>query len=257
MNDHSDGLLIIDHLHKSYCHDNTETEVLKNVTFRVGQGEIVGVVGPSGCGKSTLLHLVAGFDQDYRGDIAFCGQKITCPATERGMVFQSPQLFSWLKIKDNIAFGPKRQHMAKEDISAQTRIFLERVGMLDFLDYYPEQLSGGMQQRVALARALIMKPKLLLMDEPFSALDYQSRLEMQRLTLKLWEEYKPSILLVTHDIEEALLLADRIIVLSKGPGEIIRELSVNFDRPRDLSLIKSLSFHQLKSQILDQLSVLM
>ena len=255
MNKQKNGLLTVDHLFKNYHHDTTETDVLNDVSFHMGEGEIVSVVGPSGCGKSTLLHLIAGFDQNYQGNVTFSGRQITGPGTERGMVFQRPQLFSWLRVKDNVSFGLKRQHMAKEALVEQTRTFLERVGMLDFQDYFPDQLSGGMQQRVALARALIMKPKLLLMDEPFSALDYQSRLEMQQLTLKLWEEYKPSILFVTHDIEEALLLADRIIVLSKRPGKIIRVLSVQFERPRDLSLIKNLSFHQLKSEILDLLTV--
>ena len=224
--------------------------------MQVQEGDFISIVGPSGCGKSTLLHLIAGFDTDYSGEMTFCGEKIICPSTRRGILFQSPQLFPWLKVKDNIAFGLKLQHLPADQIEMETKTYLERVGMTDFQDFYPDQLSGGMQQRIALARALVMKPKLLLMDEPFSSLDYQTRLEMHQLTLKLWMEYKPSILFVTHDIEEALLLSDKIFILSERPASLVREIEVPFQRPRDLSLIKTLPFNQLKAEILDLLFVL-
>lgn len=253
MNDQDSCLLRVSHLYKNYCQNGEDTEVLSDLSFRLAKGEIVSIVGPSGCGKSTLMHLLAGFDRDYRGEVVFSEQKITGPSTDRCLVFQNPQLFSWLKVKDNISFGLKRKRMEKEEIEFRTQTLLSRIGMLDFQGYYPEQISGGMQQRVALARSLIMMPKLMLMDEPFSALDYQSRLEMQRLTLRLWDEYKPSMLFVTHDIEEAILMSDRIIVLSKRPGKIISELSVVFERPRGISLIKNFEFHQMKADILDLL----
>jgi len=253
MNDQDSCLLRVSHLHKNYCQNGYAIEILSDLSFRLAEGEIVSIVGPSGCGKSTLMHLIAGFDQDYQGEVFFSEQKITGPSTDRCMVFQNPQLFSWLKIKDNISFGLKRKRMGKEEIEFQTQAVLSRIGMVDFQEYYPEQISGGMQQRVALARSLIIRPKLMLMDEPFSALDYQSRLAMQQLTLRLWDEYKPSMLFVTHDIEEAILMSDRIIVLSKRPGKIISELPVSFERPRCLSLIKNFEFHQMKAGILDML----
>lgn len=263
-------LLKIEHLSKAYesniypsstCFSKSgkdrseKIQVLNNITIHVRSGEILSLLGPSGCGKSTLLHLASGFEKADEGQILFEGTPVTGPGVERGMIFQTPELFSWLTVRDNIAFGPKRARFPKGEIREKTEAYLDLIGMTDFQNYYPNQLSGGMQQRVALARALIMKPKLLLMDEPFSALDYQARLEMQGLMLKLWNEYRPSILFVTHDIEEALFLSDRVLVLSKRPGKIIRELPVPFPRPRTPGLIKEVSFHHMKSVILDLMSI--
>jgi len=253
MNDQVGALLSIDHLVKSYYQFHTEKKILDDVSLHIGEGEIVSIVGPSGCGKSTLLNIIAGFDRDYRGKVLFNGGPITGPSIERGVIFQNPQLFSWLKIQDNIAYGLRRNKTEKDLIAAQINGYLTRMDLLEFRGYYPDQLSGGMQQRVSLARVLVMKPKLLLMDEPFSSLDYQSRLRMQGLTLELWEEYKPSIVFITHDIEEAILVADRVIVLSKLPGKIIQEINVPFRRPRELALIKSIEFNQIKAEILDLL----
>ena len=249
-------LLSINEVNKSFTNSTPAINVISGLSLQVREGDFISIVGPSGCGKSTLLHLIAGFDRDYSGEMTFCGEKIINPSTRRGILFQSPQLFPWLKVKDNIAFGLKLQHLPANQIEMETQTYLERVGMTDFQDFYPDQLSGGMQQRIALARALVMKPKLLLMDEPFSSLDYQTRLEMHQLTLKLWNEYKPSILFVTHDIEEALLLSDKIFILSERPASLVREIAVPFQRPRELSLIKTLPFNQLKAEILDLLFVL-
>lgn len=247
------SLLTVSRLFKSFSQNGTETEVLEDLSFRLNEGEIVAIVGPSGCGKSTLLHILSGFDRGHAGEILFRGEEIAGPSYERGMIFQNPQLFSWLSVRDNISFGLKRKKIGKAEISRQTNSLLLQTGMADFADFFPYQLSGGMQQRVALARALVMRPMLLLMDEPFSALDYQSRLGMQELTLSLWNEYRPSLLLVTHDIEEAVLMADRVIVLSERPGRIISEIIIPFARPRRLSLLKDFRFHSLKTEILDLL----
>ena len=256
MSNQPEVLLSINDVNKSFTNSIPAINVISGLSLQVREGDFISIVGPSGCGKSTLLHLIAGFDKDYSGEMTFCGEKIIHPSTRRGILFQSPQLFPWLKVKDNIAFGLKLQHLPADQIEMETQTYLERVGMTDFQDFYPDQLSGGMQQRIALARALVMKPKLLLMDEPFSSLDYQTRLEMHQLTLKLWNEYKPSILFVTHDIEEALLLSDKIFILSERPASLVREIAVPFQRPRELSLIKTLPFNQLKAEILDLLFVL-
>jgi NitT/TauT family transport system ATP-binding protein len=256
MSNQPEVLLSINDVNKSFTNSIPAINVISGLSLQVREGDFISIVGPSGCGKSTLLHLIAGFDRDYSGEMTFCGEKIISPSTRRGILFQSPQLFPWLKVKDNIAFGLKLQHLPADQIEMETQTYLERVGMTDFQNFYPDQLSGGMQQRIALARALVMKPKLLLMDEPFSSLDYQTRLEMHQLTLKLWNEYKPSILFVTHDIEEALLLSDKIFILSERPASLVREIAVPFQRPRELSLIKTLPFNQLKAEILDLLFVL-
>lgn len=256
MSNQPEVLLSINEVIKSYTNSTPAINVINGLSLQVREGDFISIVGPSGCGKSTLLHLIAGFDRDYSGEMTFCGEKIIRPSTRRGILFQSPQLFPWLKAKDNIAFGLKLQHLPADQIERETKTYLEHVGMTDFQNFYPDQLSGGMQQRIALARALVMKPKLLLMDEPFSSLDYQTRLEMHQLTLKLWNEYKPSILFVTHDIEEALLLSDKIFILSERPTSLVREIAVPFQRPRELSLIKTLPFNQLKAEILDLLFVL-
>ncbi len=245
--------LAVDDLVKAFPGQTGLKPVLSDISFVVDEGEIVSLVGPSGCGKSTLLHILAGFDTDFQGCVMFAGQPIDGPSTERGMIFQIPQLFSWLSVEDNIGFGLKRAGVPKGERQIRVNEFLQGVGMEEYRSYYPGQLSGGMRQRTALARTLIMRPSLILLDEPFSALDYPARLEMQQLTLDLWSEYKPSLLFVTHDIEEAVLLADRVLVMSKDPGKISREVPVDISGPRDISLIKEASFHKLKNEILDDL----
>ncbi|MGI6546673.1 MAG: ABC transporter ATP-binding protein [Fastidiosipilaceae bacterium] len=177
--------LAVDNLRKTFSDQSGLKLVLSDISFVVDEGEIVSLVGPSGCGKSTLLHVLAGFDTDFQGSVKFAGQAIAGPSIERGMIFQTPQLFSWLSVEDNIGFGLKRAGVPKEERQILVNEFLRGVGMEEYRSYYPSQLSGGMRQRTALARTLIMKPSLILMDEPFSALDYPARLEMQQLTLDL------------------------------------------------------------------------
>lgn len=245
-------ILTIKSLGKSFENTGQDmaTAVINDISLDAGMGEIISIVGPSGCGKSTLLGVLAGFDKDYSGEVLYEKLPISGPSPERGMVFQTPALFDWLSVRDNIGYGLKIKKAAREAIDSEVDKYISLIGLEGFENFYPSQLSGGMQQRVALARALIMNPSLLLMDEPFSALDYQSRLEMQNLMLRLWEVHRPTILLVTHDVEESILVADRIIVMSKRPGSILREFKVPFGRPRDISLMKNPEFNNLKADIL-------
>jgi len=233
-------------------HGGKTNRVLSDFNMAINKGEIVSLVGPSGCGKSTLLNLILGFDKDYTGTITY--KEEACPI-DKGMIFQTPELFSWLSVKNNIGYGLKIRNMPLKERSILTQEFLLEIDLEAYQDYYPEQLSGGMQQRVALARTLILNPELLMMDEPFSALDYQSRLHMQNLTLKLWEKNKPTILFVTHDIEEAIILSDRILVMQKEPGKVIKEIISPFKRPRDISVMRDSAFNLIKLEILDLLKI--
>jgi len=229
-------------------------KILDGVTLSVNQGEFVSLVGPSGCGKTTLLNVIAGFApyvKEAEGEIIYEGEKIKRPSPQRAVVFQFPVLFPWLTVKENVAYGLKQAKIAKEEIEKTVAAHIELVGLKGFENYYPEKLSGGMQQRVALARVLVLKPQLLLMDEPFAALDAQIRFDMQQLLLSICEKFKVTVLFVTHDVEEALYLSDKIYIMSKRPGRIIKELEVPFARPRDLSLIGTPNFAFLKAEILN------
>ncbi|MGI4837492.1 MAG: ABC transporter ATP-binding protein [Janthinobacterium lividum] len=213
-------------------HGKPDTEVLRNVSLSLADGEFVCLLGPSGCGKSTILNMVAGFEHADSGAVLLDGKPITQPGPERGVVFQQPTLFPWLNVQENIAFGPRITDQPKAAYQQQVNHYLEQVGLVEFADHYPWQLSGGMRQRAALARAWLPNPEILLMDEPFGALDAQTRLEMQELLVSIWERTRTTILFVTHDIDEALFLADRILVMSARPGVISEELKVPFERPR-------------------------
>lgn len=247
--------LIANSVHKSFSAPAEESSlaVLENISVIVEQGEIVALVGPSGCGKSTLLNIAAGFEKPDTGEVLFMGNTITGPSPERAVVFQSASLFPWLTVKENIAFGLKTAKVKPKIIEEKCSRFIELVGLAGFENYYPYQLSGGMQQRVALARVLVLEPKMLLMDEPFAALDAQTRLAMQQVLMSISMALKPTILFITHDVEEALILADKVYVMSKLPGTIIRELEVPFARPRPISIIGDPQFSKLKSEILAQL----
>lgn len=232
---------------------NGGLKVLEDISLEVAQGEVIALVGPSGCGKSTLLNIVAGFEKPDRGQVLFMGKQVTAPSSERGVVFQSAVLFPWLNVEQNIAFGLKQNKEPKDRIKEKCRRLIRLVGLEGFESYYPEQLSGGMQQRVALARVLVLEPHMLLMDEPFAALDAQTRMAMQQLLLSIVRELSPTVLIVTHDVDEALLLADKVYVMSKLPGRIIRELKVDLARPRHLSVMSTPEFSRLKSEILELL----
>jgi ABC-type nitrate/sulfonate/bicarbonate transport system ATPase subunit len=212
--------------------DGKELDALQAVSLTVHAAEIVSIVGPSGCGKSTLLRMVAGFDFPSTGELLLGGAAISRPAQDRGIVFQQPQLYPWLNVFDNVVFGPRMRGVAKARYREAANHYINSVGLCGFEKAYPYQLSGGMKQRVQIARVLINEPQILLMDEPFAALDYQNRLVMQRLLLDLAEEYRPTVLFITHDVEEAIFISNRVHVMSARPGRIVETVDVALPRPR-------------------------
>ncbi|MBK8048537.1 MAG: ABC transporter ATP-binding protein [Anaerolineales bacterium] len=224
--------LRVDQLMKRFVSQRGDVLALDRVSFAASAGEFVCLVGPSGCGKSTLLRLIAGLLAPTAGNVVFTpGQA----QPQIAMVFQDAGLFPWLRVVDNVAFGLEARGMAPAVRRNEALELLQRTGLAEFAGHYPYELSGGMQQRVALARALVTQPDLLLLDEPFRALDAQTRLLMQEQLLRLWEARACLVLFVTHDIEEAILLGDRVLVMSGRPGQILMELDVPLSRPRDLS----------------------
>jgi len=252
MNSHrsTQGRIDIERLHIHLGHGAKKFEALQDVSISAAPGEFLCLLGPSGCGKSTLLGALAGHLQPSGGSIRVDGQPVDGPHPERGLVFQQHTLFPWKKVLDNVAFGLKMKGIAREERRLQARELLKLVGLEDFSDVYPSQLSGGMQQRVEIARVLINHPRVMLMDEPFSALDAQTRLKMQELLLDVWMRVRTSIVFITHDIDEALFLADRILVMSPRPGRIIEELKLDFARPRHAELVTSKEFIRLKRHCL-------
>ncbi len=225
---------------------------LREIDIEVYEQEIVGLLGPSGCGKTTLLNLVAGFDRQHEGEILVAGRKVGRPGPDRMMVFQFPALFAWLTVWENIVFGPRLRGEKAQTYEPRARALVGAVGLSGREHDYPYQLSGGMKQRVQLARALLNRPEVLLMDEPFGALDSQTRSQMQELLLEVWGLYHPTILLVTHDAEEALFLCDRIYILGRQ-GAIRKSLTVPFTRPRTADLIGTAEFAHLKYELLEDL----
>lgn len=221
---------------------------LTEITCVVYENEIVGLLGPSGCGKTTLLNLIAGFDHPDHGDIRVGGKPVTRPGRDRMMVFQAPALFMWLTVWENLVFGPRHRGEPRRDYEPRGRSLLAAVGLMGREHDFPYQLSGGMKQRLQLARALINRPDVLLMDEPFGALDAQTRGQMQELLLRVWDMDHPAVLLVTHDPEEALFLCQRVYVM--GDGMIREALTVPFPFPRTLELIGQPEFARLKYRLL-------
>src|SRR6476661_7823877 len=209
-------------------------------------GEFRVLLGPSGCGKSTLLRMIAGLDKPTSGQVLVNGEIVTHPGKDRGMVFQKYTSFPWLTVADNIAYGMKINGVPEAERRATVAKLIEAVGLSGFANVYPETLSGGMQQRVAIARTLAVRPEVILMDEPFGALDAQTRTDMQQLLLKIWEETASTVLFVTHDVDEAIYLADRIYIMSTGPGTIIEDLPVPFGRPRDAAMKQTKEFHEMQ-----------
>jgi NitT/TauT family transport system ATP-binding protein len=226
---------------------------LENVDFRVGEAEFVALLGPSGCGKSTLLNMVAGFERVSQGTMTFDNRPITRPGPDRGVVFQEASLLPWLTVWDNVVFGPQVQGIARDVYEPRAREILKTVGLDAFHSALPVQLSGGMRQRVGIARVLIMQPRALLMDEPFGALDAQTRLSMQQLLLDVWQSLKTTVLFVTHDIDEAILLADRVCVMTARPGRITRDISIELARPRSLNDLTSAEFSRYKAMVMAEM----
>lgn len=204
-------------------------QVIRNVSLTAEPGEIIGLLGTSGCGKSTLLRAISGLDTDYSGTVSINGDTAKQVHKATGFIFQEPRLLPWLTVLENVRFGLDGK---KEDKNAIARKYLKSVGLADSESLYPRELSGGMAQRVAIARALVTSPEILLLDEPFSALDAFTKMQLQDLLLEVWKEFRTTIVLVTHDIDEALYLCDRILMLRGAPGEIARELTVGQERPR-------------------------
>ena len=234
---------------QNLCKRFGDKTVLEDINFSIQSGEFVTFVGSSGCGKSTLLRLIAGLDYPSGGRIQVDGSPVEGPGPDRGMVFQKYSLYPWLNAADNVAFGMRLQGMTSADVRNRTAYFLEVVGLQDAATKLPRELSGGMQQRVAIARALATNPSVLLLDEPFGALDLQIRETMQEFLLQLWQRTGLTVLLITHDVEEALVLAQRVHVLAPNPGRIIRSLDVTLDKSDLDQLRLSAEFLQLRRSL--------
>lgn len=231
----NDKILSLKNVCKSFDISGSKINVLKEINLDISEGEFVCIVGKSGCGKSTLLRLISGLEYCSDGEIYISGNKVNGPCLACGMIFQEARLFPWLRVKDNVAYGiseSDRKSNSKKELSSLIRKYISLVNLDGFENAYPQQLSGGMQQRVSIARALIERPKVLLLDEPFGALDAITRMNMQNEILRIWREQKATMILVTHDIDEAIYLADRVIVLSNHPGEVKKSIPIELPRPR-------------------------
>ncbi|ARP98303.1 ABC transporter ATP-binding protein [Pseudorhodoplanes sinuspersici] len=244
------GLVEIDRVSVVFGKGRNAHTAVQETSIRIAPGEFVCILGPSGCGKSTLLNTVAGYVKPAGGEVRVDGDLVTKPGPDRGMVFQQYSLFPWKTVKENVAFGPKIAGLLSEPIA---NTFLDMVGLTRFANRYPAELSGGMQQRVGIARALANYPRVLLMDEPFGALDAQTRLMMQENLLKIWAEFGTTVLFITHDVDEAIFLADRVLIMSASPGRIIADLAVNLPRPRLPEVTAEPAFAELKRQCIAQI----
>ncbi len=231
--------------------DGTATPALKGVTLEIRDKEFVCLVGPSGCGKTTLLRIIAGLETTTTGSVTIDGNAVTGPDPKRGMVFQEYSLFPWRRVIDNIAFGLEMKGVSREERRQTAEYYLKMVGLSRFRDAYPFELSGGMRQRVAIARALANEPDVLLMDEPFGALDAQTRNRMQKELLCLWKKTEKTIVFVTHSVDEAVYLSDRIIVLSPRPGSVQEIITIPWPRPRDRT---SADFAEVRRRVLEMIN---
>ena len=229
------------------------TLALDDFDLRVAEHEVACIVGPSGCGKTTLLNMIAGFEAPSAGTLTVRGAPVTGPSPERSVVFQQAALFPWLNVWDNVVMGPKLRGVDAAKLKASAQHVLDSVGLAGFEQHFPYQLSGGMRQRVQIARVLVASPDVILMDEPFGSLDAQTRIVMHEVLLKVWAEYKPTIFFITHDVEEALILADQVYVMSRRPGRVKARLQVPFARPRSYELIADPAFAAMRAQVVQML----
>ncbi|MCK4269627.1 MAG: ABC transporter ATP-binding protein [Methanogenium sp.] len=242
------GKVAIEDVNRVFEREDTEpTIALENINIEIKEKEFICLVGPSGCGKTTLLRIIAGLEQVSSGAVRLNNDVITAPNPKLGMVFQEYSLFPWRTVSKNITFGPEMQDIPKDEQKKVADYYLKMVGLEQFRDAYPHELSGGMRQRVAIARALANDPKVLLMDEPFGALDAQTRNVMQKELLEVWKKTQKTIIFVTHSVDEAVYLADRIIVMSPSPGRIIEDIRVEMKRPRDRT---NTEFAELRRHVL-------
>ena len=248
----STGRIEIDDLGIAYGSNGRRIEAVRQFTLMTTPGEFVALLGPSGCGKTTVLNAVAGFVQPDAGTIVVDGEPVRGPGADRGMVFQQHSLFPWKTVLANVEFGLKMRGTKKSLRTSQARGYLDLVGLAGFEDAYPAELSGGMQQRVGIARTLVNRPRVMLMDEPFGALDAQTRLNMQELLLNVWREVRTTVIFVTHDIDEALFLSDRVAVMTARPGEIRDVVAVKLNRPRAAEVITTAEVMALKARVLAQ-----
>ena len=231
------------------------TRALEPVSLDVADNDFITILGPSGCGKSTLLRIVAGLDRASSGRVLLDGEAVTGPGPDRGMVFQSYTLFPWLTIADNIAFGLREKGVPEAERRQAAHEWCRRVGLAGFEQHYPKQLSGGMQQRTAIARVLANDPKIMLLDEPFGALDNQTRALMQETLLGIWERERKTVLFVTHDIEEAIFLASRVVVMTARPGRIKADVAIDLPHPRHYTIKTSAEFSALKARLTEEIRV--
>ena len=231
------------------------TRALEETTRAVEDNDFIAVLGPSGCGKSTLLRIVAGLDHASSGRVLLDGQPVADPGPDRGMVFQSYTLFPWLTVRENIGFGLRERGVEEAERESIVADYVARMGLAGFEHHWPRQLSGGMQQRTALARALANDPKILLLDEPFGALDHQTRSLMQELLLQTWEAHRKTVLFVTHDIDEAIFMANRVIVMTARPGRIKDEVAVTLSHPRHYTVKTTPRFAEYKARLTEEIRV--
>lgn len=245
------GALTISGLSKDYRIEDRRLPVLDGIELAIRPGEFISILGPSGCGKSTLLRLIAGLDTDYAGEIRLDGNRINGPGLERGIVFQDHRLFPWMTVEENIGIALLTQPIAKERKARLVAEHIALVNLSGFEKAYPHQLSGGMAQRAAIARALVNEPKLLLLDEPLGALDALTRIHVQKELQRIWMQQRSTMIMVTHDVEEALYLGDRVVIMQASPGRIGRIVQVDLPHPRDRA---SPLLHRLRDEILDELS---
>lgn len=243
--------LAVQDLAKRYVINKKSMAAVKNINLKVMNNEFLVIVGPSGCGKSTLLRMIAGLEEHDSGSITLDNNEVTGPSVNRGMVFQTYSLFPWLTVEENIQFGLKNKGLPLSKRKIISSGYIEKIGLKGFERHYPRQLSGGMRQRVAIARALANDPEILLLDEPFGALDSQTRLIMQELLLQIWEETRKTIIFVTHDIEEAVYLGSRVIVMSSKPGTIKKDITINIEHPRSYKIKTQQKFIQYKEKLTD------
>lgn len=245
-------LLVVEEVSKTYEDPSGgvgRLAVLERVNLCVRSGQLACLVGPSGCGKSTLLNIIAGFELPTSGCVLVNNREVDRPGPERGVVFQEDALFPWLTVRENIGYGLVRAGRSREEIREKVQRFIHLVGLEGFPEFYPDQLSGGMKQRVALARVLVNEPDALLMDEPFAALDALTRSSMQNLLLEVWGAMPQTILFITHDVDEALVLSERIYVMTTGPGSILAEVAVELPRPRTMEVMASPEYLAIKRRL--------
>ena len=243
--------LAITGLAKNYIIDRKPLRVLQNINLEVADGEFISVVGRSGCGKSTLLRLISGLENGYSGEIRLDGEVIHAPSLDRGLVFQDPSLLPWMTVRDNVAFALSNVRISKAEKADRVAELIDLVGLKGFESAYPKELSGGMAQRAAIARALVTQPKVLLLDEPLGALDALTRVRLQNELQRIWLKHKMTVIMVTHDVEEAVYLGDRVVIMDPNPGRIRRIVEVPHAHPRDRS---SPALHTIRDQVLADLT---